>query len=200
MSDLLEYASSKPTFAETAVKIDGMFKANKPTSAYGFAAGKRSFSRSRSRERFVGERRSSAVSSPLTHALQYIGYAIIFTVRKQQQHDGGSVNWLMHLCHSICQRLWPGVFPLEASPICFLAHEDEFRMGELLLTLIADSMYSTGGGFNVADPGLNNASADMLTSGLRKGCREFRENQPFWEASLQEEQPLLDRHAANPPK
>ncbi|KAF1959039.1 hypothetical protein CC80DRAFT_490019 [Byssothecium circinans] len=97
---------------------------------------------------------------PWYRALLYIGYAFNFANR-QKQHASGSTNWLMHLVHSICFWLFGAKYSLKNSPICFMAEHAEVKVAETLLTLVSDSFARSGGGFNIAMPGLSNAGADM---------------------------------------
>ncbi|PVI01240.1 hypothetical protein DM02DRAFT_727989 [Periconia macrospinosa] len=122
--------------------------------------------------------------------LQYVGYAFNFA-KREAQHQTGESNYLMHLVNSICQVLYPATFNLEAHPICYLAEEKEVPFAELLLSLVTNTFYTTGRGFNIATPGLSNASADMkyVMHGeaveFWKARQAFRDSQPWRREAMQ---------------
>ncbi|KAF2126237.1 hypothetical protein P153DRAFT_347298 [Dothidotthia symphoricarpi CBS 119687] len=140
---------------------------------------------------------------PLKHALQYIGYAFNYSAREKDHMRGGSA-FLMHLVKHVCQVLYPREFNLETFPLCFLAKEDEVCLAELLLTQLADSFHTTGGGFNAHPPGLNNTSAEMKDwvkedwEGFWRDRRETRVGMGFWEQARCEEMDVLERGGMGP--
>ena len=136
------------------------------------------------------------MDEPLARAHAYIGYAFHLPTR-WKSHQAGTSAFLLHLVHAAFQVLFKDTFGLQCYPLCFLAQPEEARLAELLLTLLADSFASTGGGFNAHPPGLNNASVDTKGWSMEKvgwfwgQHREWREKSGFWEAARIKETPIL---------
>jgi hypothetical protein len=107
----------------------------------------------------------------------------------------------MQLIKSVCIVLFKDQFSWEQFPICFLVHDEEIRLAELLLTYIANSFSWEGGGVNSHQPGINNSSADMSERSVAdarefwKDRVTFRQHQGFWEKSRQLEQADLEKRA-----
>jgi hypothetical protein len=130
----------------------------------------------------------NAENTPLEKPLQYIGYAFNY-MKRMAQHMHGESSYLIHLVNSVCQVLFPGKYNLEPFPVCFLAANSEVRLAELLLTMLADSFATNGGGFNIHMPGLNNSSADMGAWSVADAAdfwaerEKFREEEHAWDCS-----------------
>ncbi|KAF2871263.1 hypothetical protein BDV95DRAFT_58235 [Massariosphaeria phaeospora] len=119
---------------------------------------------------------------PLQRALRYIGYAMRFSSHKQQHDADKSSSWLMHLVKACCivvlnesGQTWG----LEYYVVCYCANEKEIPVAELLLTLLADALHDTGGGFCVHPAGQNVSSSLFLDRNHQQAAMIWSEREAF---------------------
>jgi hypothetical protein len=116
---------------------------------------------------------------PLPIPLKYVGYSKQVNER-QKAHRNGSSSWLMQLVLAACRVEFGARYKMYDYPVCFLADQNEASIAEVLISVITDSVYNTGGGFGVFQCGVQVGSAkqDDLPFDQRDAnwvsCQEFR--------------------------
>jgi hypothetical protein len=116
---------------------------------------------------------------PLPIPLKYVGYSKQVNER-QKAHRYGSSSWLMQLVLAACRIEFGAQYKMYDYPVCFLADQNEASIAEVLISVITDSVYNTGGGFGVFQCGVQVSSAkqDNLPFDQRDAnwvsCQEFR--------------------------
>lgn len=90
----------------------------------------------------------------------YIGYTKDTEERREQHDKGDSSSWLQQLVLAAFKAEFPdNGFRLIDREICYMAFEWEVGLAEAFLTVLTDSYYQTGGGFNVVPGGIQVTSA-----------------------------------------
>jgi hypothetical protein len=90
----------------------------------------------------------------------YIGYTKDPERRRNQHSKGESSSWLQQLVLAAFQAEYPeDDIHFTSRAICYMAYESEVGLAEAVLTIITDSAYQTGGGFNMVPGGIQVGSA-----------------------------------------
>jgi hypothetical protein len=111
----------------------------------------------------LNELPSNEQDIPLKQPLKYIGYSVCIEIRVRS-HENQETSWLMHLVLAVCRFLFrDGIFSLKSYALCFMATENEVPVAEVLLGVISNSSYETGGGFSVYQGGCQISSSRQAT-------------------------------------
>jgi hypothetical protein len=137
---------------------------------------------------------SEEQDDPLKIPLKYVGYSKHIN-KRQKGHEGGRSNWLMMLVQAALRvEDLPG-YDMHIYPVCFLANPREAPISEVLISVVTNSFYDTGGGFGVYQSGIKVSSAWQDDSEAKKNwlsCEEFRFScTPFMKRLDDEEEYLI---------
>jgi hypothetical protein len=137
---------------------------------------------------------SEEQDDPLKIPLKYVGYSKHIN-KRQKGHEGGGSNWLMMLVQAALRvEDLPG-YDMHNHPVCFLAKPFEAPIAEVLISVVTNSIYDTGGGFGVYQSGIQVSSAWQDDSEAKKNwlsCEEFRFTcTPFMKRLDDEEEYLI---------
>ncbi|KAF2106855.1 hypothetical protein BDV96DRAFT_654416 [Lophiotrema nucula] len=129
-------------------------------------------------------------STLLEPPLQYVGYAIRASQRRDQHFDlGKSTCWLSTFLQLVCDKLWPGKYSFGFLVICPIVEEDIGAPAEILLTWLSRS-YFHAGGLSVGQAGGSTTSLLMhkLSQAARlefwKDCQDWMLTETDHQASM----------------
>jgi hypothetical protein len=102
---------------------------------------------------------------PLGFLFSYIGYALSFSKRTNQDHnDNGISNWFMNLFLATCQAVLTDkgqVWGFLEFVVCYCVSGEEVPVAEALVTLLTEAWYKKGTGLGVHPPGEAGLEADF---------------------------------------
>jgi hypothetical protein len=106
----------------------------------------------------------------------YIGYTKDPEKHRKQHDKGDSSGWLQQLVLAAFEAEFPdNGFHIAHREICYMAFQWEVGLAEAFLTILTDSYYETGGGFNVVPGGI------QVTSSKFQKLKDA-ERQQLWNA------------------
>jgi hypothetical protein len=139
-------------------------------------------------------------SLPMQHPLHYIGYTRSFSSHGAEQ----SSSWFMLLVQAACRvelgECDGGIWILDQHLVGWCARPMEIKVPELFITLIANALHETGGGFGIRPAGMTSLGLETQSAtdfeAMWNECIAFREQCTPYYANLDAYDSLVEGYLA----